>query len=295
MGKSLTQSFGLSTVFLTPNMSRAKLDEAEKLRRRVWYFNVSRLSGLSDYELSCRFDLDIDAKSLRKKGTARRRIFDRLRSFDEMPFRGRTEAFVYSVDNYQRIPALKGTADLYFSPFWKLISSTSIPANQLREFNIASARATGHLKLPGEYEDTNAIYASLLKIPATEYLEYLSNKSFQYEEAVNLAFEETDADLNLLCLFGGLYRESLQSGNYELAQLLEGYVGNLLQEVTEQAWVPPTMRDSLFSLTLTRIRSHLAPDEYSGLRYVEMLEDDENKGSPLAMLLDRHDRVLWDL
>lgn len=270
-------------------MGRPKLDVAERLRRRIWYANVMRLSGLTNFKLSCIFDLNLNSNS------DRRPIFERLETDDEMPYRGRTGEFVRLVNDYRPLPALNGTAEIYLSPFWELMGKDSLSIDRLREITLQCARATGLLKQPGNYDDDQQIFDALLSLPPTEVFEFLRDKVNQYSETLNLIIEHLASDLNVLCLFGCVYRESLQAGHLEIAQLLEGKFGNLLEDVTASELVPESLKGDLFTLAITRVRVSTPVSEYAGERYISLLQEGENAHSLLAMFLARHDRVIWDI
>jgi hypothetical protein len=276
-------------------MSYSGLDAAERFRRRLWYFNVRSRSGMSDYQLSRTFDLYASAVSKRVAGKARRRIFERLRKFDEMPFRGHTAEFVRMVDQYPEGTALRGTERLYFSPFWDLIGKKPLDLRSLRSVILKSARNTGLLHEWGELNDQVEIVRSITSLNPDDILDFLASHEDHYDQALSSILPKCDLSLDLLALLGGLYREAYFAGHLRIALLLEGYLGNALQDVMDCDWVPSEIRDDLFACVVERVITLSVPATPIKTGYLSELNPTENRGSPLAMLLARHDRYLWQV
>lgn len=276
-------------------MSHPGTDQAERLRRRLWYFNVKVRSGMSDYELSKIFDLNINAVSKRLGGKARRRLFERLRKFDEMPFRGHIAEFVRLVDQHPATPSLSGTESLYFSPFWEIIGKKPLDLSSLRRLIIKCARTTNLLNEAGQLNDQIELMKVVTELPPQEMFMFLRSSVDHYEMALEAILPKCELSLDSLALLGGLYREAYYAGHLHIALLLDGYFGNYLQNVMDCDWVPKEIKDELFHLTVQRVLTVSFPTKDIKAGYLTDLSETENAGSPLGMLLARHDRILWGI
>lgn len=263
-------------------------DIAEILRRRIWYFNVSTKSGWKDYQLSRDFDLGKNNVSKRKTGKVRRRIFERLRKFDEMPFRGKHEEFVRLVES-----SVEGTAKLYLSPFWKLIGKKPLNLQQLRELVMECVRSAGLLSEVGNHHDLNDLMKQAVGMNAAQLIMFLRSSVEHHRLALEGALKNRPTDLDALALVGALFREAYFAGNLRVALMLEGQFANTLQQITEMDWMPKEISDKFFSLAVERVLTTTISGRDGLPEYLEMLNSTENKGSPTAVLLARHDRLLW--
>lgn len=199
------------------------------------------------------------------------------------------------VDQHSDFRDLRGTANLYLSPFWELIGKKPLNIDSLRSLILRSARGSNLLFQAGQLNDQEELVRLFSLVTPEDRLEFLRATVDHYELALEAVLPTLDKNLDSLALLGGLYREAYYAGQLHFALMLEGYFGDFLQDVMDCEWVPVNIKDELFQLAVERVLtvSFLAKD--LGRGYLEQIDKRENPGSPIGMLLARHDRLLWGI
>lgn len=208
-----------------------------------------------------------------------------------MPFRGRHEQFVNSVDAH---PSLRGTADLYMSPFWDLVSKRPIKIQKFREFVLLCLRRNGLLEKAGVLDDMSETTKAIESFRPTSLADMAQFHLDQYLEALDAVLEQTPENLDILAMLGALFREAYHAGHLRIAIILESYYMNMLERIVKSDWVPENARRELLELGISRLLTpYLMKPGDQGDSYHQLLNSTENKGSAAGLLLARQDRFLW--
>lgn len=262
---------------------RPKTDHAEILRRKIWYYNVVKRSGMSDYELDGAFDLIKN-----RSGKHRRRFFERLRAFNEMPFRGRTIEFVDLVDSHNK---LNGTAKLYTSPFWELTSTNILSIERLRQLVIVGFRQLDLLSKPGNHIDSESTLSDVLLMFLTHG--NLTTPNIEaYIKTYDSLFLNLETTLDSLAITAALYREAYYATNLRIALFLEGAFFNQLESIKEASWMPNEILNDFSTLASERILRVSNSPQTLPKEYLELFNDAENKKSPAGIFLAKHDGLM---
>jgi hypothetical protein len=268
---------------------RPKTDIAEILRRQIWYKNVKRLSEMTDYELDIEFDLIQD-----RSGKHRRRFFERLRKFNEMPFRGRTLEFIDLVDSHDK---LKGTAELYTSTLWDLVSANILSVEELRHLIVKGMRKLGLLKVPSSMDgvdntfknEDEALSAFLFAGNLTEY------NSKAYEKEFMSCMTQVEVSLDTLAISGALYREAYFATNLRIALLLENAIFFQLKVIKNSDWMPNEVCVDFETLVAERILRFSNSPRQPPTEYLELFTKSECKKSAAGYFLAWHDKLMgWE-
>lgn len=265
---------------------RPKTDIAEILRRKIWYHNVRRLSEMSDYELDIEFDLIQD-----RSGKHRRRFFERLRKFNEMPFRGRTLEFIDHVDSHDK---LKGTAELYTSTFWDLVSTKILSVEELRHLIVKGMRKLDLLNKP---DITDVIESTFINEEEAISTLLSTGRLTEYNNKVHLGefmlcFDPVEFSLETLAITGALYREAYFATNLRIALQLEGLLFHQLEAIKNASWMHSEVYDDFETLVMERIlRFSNSPRELP-TEYLELFSKSESKKSAAGYFLAWHDQLM---
>jgi hypothetical protein len=271
------------------------IDVVESIRRRIWYASVKSKSGLSDYYLSKKFDLGGGTNS--KTPKVRRRIFERLRKFNEMPFRGRHEAFVRLVDSY---PSLAGTAEIYLSPLWKLLGTRhKLDIDDVRAMVVECVSLLCLFKVPGNFSDDGRDEISEYsqgdeELTFNKWLALTREGDTFYDQSLASAFLHVRPTFDYLALFGTLALEASMAGSmYISTQHLKTYMV-ALDEICSQKSMDG-VQEEFKKVATSRILALVKPQVLPRVNYDKLIASipDANLKSPAAAFLERHDRLIW--
>lgn len=265
---------------------RPKTDVAEILRRQIWYKNVKRRSEMSDYELDIEFDLIKD-----RSGKHRRRFFERLRKFNEMPFRGRALEFIERVDLHDK---LKGTAELYTSSFWELASAKTLSVEELRHLIVKGMR---NLDLLSKPESTDVIESTFKNEEEATSAFRSAGRLTEYNNKIHLTefmlcFDPVEFSLETLAITGALYREAYFATNLRIALQLESLLFHQLKAIKDSPWMPSEVYDDFETLVAERILRFANSPSKLPTEYLKLLCKSENKKSAAGYFLDWHDKLM---
>ena len=222
---------------------RKFLDRAERLRVAVWYWTL-RGRGFSDYQLDLMFDGQ--DPSAMARGVNRTRIFETIRNRYSLPGRSRAEksAFVRRVDAH---PDLRGTAKIYFSEFWSLMTFWELPHQEARRLLNTCLRRHGLRRLT--YWSSEEYRNAFKRATGPKEKEEFRAKDFA-KKVLHQALVRCPVDLNLLALVGALYKEAYLVQDLDLALDYRHEYFRLIVEFAEQPWIDPIADD--FRLLATR-------------------------------------------
>ena len=212
---------------------RPVTDISQTLRRQVWYYYVKLTSGKSDYRLSKIFGGEYST------GDERRRIFERLRKANEMPFRGSSE-FINEVEMFY-----KGSSDLYMSGYWELINNTHLEAKTVYKILLVALRKLDLLRNWHEY------FPPMIDITHQRGIKYdnsVKNYILQLETVL-----KDRACLDSLTVIGALYRISKLSPDQLFTNALQKAFKNKLNLVKKNFWMPEEYREDFEAVSLWRI------------------------------------------
>jgi hypothetical protein len=188
---------------------------SDRLRVRLWYWEVRALTGLPDYELDMRFGFPDGVERL---SAERPRIFEGIRTRGTVPARGaHWRSSRDLIECVASAPGLEYTKTLYESEFWGLVKS---PPRSLHEIN---PRVDAFLRLH-----------QLRRVPILEVLAALEQQgrnNLDHRSCFNLCLSISLKDLDYLERLTGLillYRQADLAGNLEVIELLRSYLDEAL-------------------------------------------------------------------
>lgn len=210
---------------------RPTKDSVERLKVKVWYLAVKARKPWSDYRLDQEFASEDDKNE--RKGADRLRIFETIRRRNVSPSAGehpkRRFDLVTRVDSH---PDFKGTAGIYFSPFWLLLQGNFISLPKVLEFTKEQLKRCG-IHRPSSA--LNFINASGMRVYKDEFQKIDNAK--MYEVSLRTAISELPLDLDLIALLGGLFREAFLVCELDTAVVLKKLFLEVIDEFCSQPWL----------------------------------------------------------
>jgi len=214
---------------------RPKLSEVDRLRAKIWYCAVKRCGNWTDYKLDMEFG---QAEGpIYTNGAGRNRVFGVIGSKGTLPSRG--DHHMRKFDLVERVEShldFKGTSEVIDSPFWDLLK---LPPRNLETTSAFVLRCLEKLNLM-RLSEKNALdwmwYASD-QLFSSNRPSLKSTGAGPFEISLNDATKELQCDLNLIALFGGLYRESCLSFNPANAEILGTFFRLSLEQFCAQPWL----------------------------------------------------------
>lgn len=268
---------------------RPPLDEAERIRRRIWFDSVMSKSTMTLYDMDCKFDLNFKSRVSRKTSDSRRRkLFEDLRDKDIMPFRGHEAKFVYRVESE---PGFQNTAFLYTSYFWDFVRKKPLSLLEIRSLIFKILDSYSLFSKQENFDDTNET--------ETEIAVYIKNHEtlmgftqFQLQRSLLLVINHITSDLDKLALIGALFREAYMAGNLHNAVFLENVFNSYRDAFANSSHVHLSLKDDFIDLCNSRLLTQYIVKKPE-VKYAEMLNSSANPKSAGAMLLNRQDRFCW--
>ena len=195
-------------------MGRRKLTIVERLRVKLWYLNIKHRTGWSDYRLDLEFGQSVEDGKV--DGPGRTRVFDVIRKKETLPSRGvhhrRQFDLVARVESH---PILHGTQAIIDSFFWELLR---LPPRDLDETTRFVEKCLDRLGLARVTGGDSFLWDWLVE-PSSSTGSLKSTGSGPYERTLQRATNGLPSDLDLVALFGGLYREACLDFALENAEI----------------------------------------------------------------------------
>ena len=275
--------------------------ELRKLRSQVWYWSVKSKEGLSDYELDKRFAFGPNPIA-RSSGT-RIKAFEAIRVNASIPMKGTSNKrgfdLVAFVDSH---PKYSGTAQILYSPFWKIMDSNVLNLRDIREIVTECVRIleletqTGQYPNEGKYQLSDLVVAE----PEMSLNDYYQHQFAIYDQAMDTYMSAAfpygnHNNLELLTILCAFVFESVLAGNMQLAGNNYLYFKSFLNDYCQQKSIQ-IVGNNLFDFAIKRVESILKSDGLMGLptyKSVFAKSPNVNLQSPMLGMLKQIDKVLW--
>lgn len=206
----------------------------DRLIPKIWYWTVKARGNWSDP--------DLDVEFLRLENGAKRDKADRVRAFEAIRARGvepssagkkhwrRPFDLVMAVEAH---PNFTGTSQAIHTPLWALLRSKSNNAMDATSIVEECLRRLGLTRIKGD--DAVIIAAGCGKIFPLHLRHGLTDGPISdFECLLQRATETLKVDLDLIALFGSMFRESCLRYKSEQAEILKCYFSITLAQYSEQ-------------------------------------------------------------
>lgn len=229
---------------------RPKKSLVDELRVKLWYQYIRHKSGWTDYRLDMEFgQADTGCKS---GGAGRVRVFDVIRKRGTLPSRGshhrRPFDLVERVDNH---PQLYGSRAIIDSLFWELLHLAPRDLDATSSFAIKCLDRLGLTRITDD--------DALLWLWLTDFQKRNSDQpslkkggAGAFETTLQRATASLPTDLDLIALYGALYREACISFNLENAEI-SGILFRLSVEAFFDAPWTKGVTGQLIDIAITRV------------------------------------------
>lgn len=224
-----------------------------RIRTKIWYWSVKARGNWSDYKLDMEFGQPEQVPA--KAGIDRNRVFDAIRKNGTRPSKGTHHRRQFDlIERVERHDNFRGTQKTHNSLFWDVLESkprnlgaTTEQVNQcLDRLNLK--------RLHGQ----NTI--NWMWIASPLFSNSLTNgfneaQSNHFEFWLDDSTQPLPIDLDLLALFGAMYREACLSFAPDLAEVHRSHFKLALQSFCKASWLQPLNEDlKLFEdIALNRI------------------------------------------
>lgn len=235
-------------------MGRPRADDADRVRMKLWYWQVKFRCGWSDYQMDGVF---VDDGAL--PGMFRKRRFELIRKRGIVPMarvpKGNAKQKRHvAVDApvpalIQRVAAYKdperkvdfsGTDQMFSSPLWVLLKQhDNDPEFLLQTINrclerLGAIRPSETLDFYLSYYDTPHYAGAPLKSVEVGN----SSKVKKYVATMKRFIRRQPLSLDLIALLAALFREACLLGQIDIAFHLREWLENALGGFCEQPWIP---------------------------------------------------------
>lgn len=215
-------------------MGRPRRSKIVVLQSKLWYLDVRRRCDWSDYRLDLQFGQEEGPGKV--KGEARTRVFGALWKRGSLPSRGdhrrRQFDLVARVDSHHLFRGTKATID---SLFWELLCQQPRDVFEMRRFVERCCERLGLRTLTG----TDAFIWSWLTSQTPPEGSLKSTGAGAYEQTLQRATKDLEPSLDLIALYGVLYREACLSFALESAEIAAVYFKLTLAEYFDMPWTNP--------------------------------------------------------
>lgn len=246
------KTFGKSTRKRRPGGGNKPKNELERFIPKVWYWFVKSRCDWSDSALNIAFIPDRDGNP--RDHTNRTRTFEGIRKRGVTPSSGKKKHRLRDFDLVKAVeahPLFRGTARVMGSPFWRLLketpgdtsASSRLVDECLAHFSLERVSAWDAVVLLAECARTD---------PIEQRCGLKEGDVSGFEVLMQRATSELPIDLDLLCLFGAMYREACLSFLPAEAELLGHYFEISLQQFCDHQ-LPPELRDWLADISRNRV------------------------------------------
>jgi hypothetical protein len=259
---------------------RPSLDEAELLRRKVWYFYVISKTEMTHYEMDIKFDLEWDKKGPSEGLSKRRRkIMEELRDRNIMPFKRELQKFLALVES-----RVKDTAEIYNSFVWAFLDKKPLSANDLRDMIVNILRKYGafHRK---SYQELNRS-PEITKLFTSKYQDFSNLRDYiqNLQNVTNLITNYFDK----LAFLGALFREAYYSMDLEVAYYLNHVYMNHVYEIEDSEILPDSEKRLFIKVCQRRLYIH---KNAVNKKYVHILKRDAKSTPAYNLLVDEQEGI----
>ena len=227
-------------------------DQLDRFIPKLWYWIVKSRCDWSDSDLNIAFIPDKDGNP--RDRTNRTRTFEGIRKRGVAPSSAKKKHHSRDFDLVECVdahPFFRGTARVMSSPFWRLLkgapgdtsASSRLVDECLAHFALERVSAWDALVLLVECDKTD---------PIEKRHGLKEGDVSAFEVLMQRATSTLLIDLDLLCLFGAMYREACLSFLPAEAELLGHYFEITLQQFCDQKF-PPEIRDWLTDIARNRV------------------------------------------
>ncbi len=226
---------------------RRPKDKLDRLIPKVWYWAVVSRVFWPDARFDVEFIPGMDGR--KHESATRVRAFERIRKRGVFPAskdrepppldqRKPRQRYFDLVKVVEAHPEFRGTSKVLYSPFWKLLKAAP------GDLSGAAALVDESLELLGlrRFQDEEALLlcASCARdVPMSERSGLRADFVGDFEVMLQRATQHLPVDLDLLALFGAMYREACLSFRPADAEVLGHYFNISLTELCEQDWLKP--------------------------------------------------------
>ncbi|MBX9297284.1 hypothetical protein K5M33_15770 [Chromobacterium vaccinii] len=218
---------------------RPRHSPVERLRAKLWYYAVKSRTSLSDYQLDLFFLEKLGRRP--KDPQMRSRIFETIRLRGTLPSNGNHPKRDFDlIQLVEEEAAFAGTAELFYSPFWQLLTRNDF---DIAVYHDIAQAAMGRLGLArtdyyGEKAIRNICYLGYEKVipnlpMSNDYMYKMYGKMLQE------AMKSSSPTLDNLVLLGALFREAYLACALEIAIQIRNYYCELLTDYVCQDWLDP--------------------------------------------------------
>ncbi len=203
--------------------------EVELLRVKVWYLAV-KARGWTDYRLDLEFAWENDKNE--RKGADRLRVFETIGRRLNSPSAGRHPKRQFDlISRVDAHPEFAGTADIYFSPFWRLMQADDMGLDDAHAFVVEQLERCNALR-PSKNMDF-LIWHADSGTPNVRAKDIFPDGKL-YQIALKQIVQELPLGLDVLALLGGLFREAYLVCELEIAMAIKSLFLETLNAYTAQ-------------------------------------------------------------
>lgn len=256
---------------------KPKTDDAEVLRRMMWYHSVISKTEMTHYELDIKLDIKYDEIDTKKVGKdkRRRKLFEELEKRHVMPFKKNLDEFLDHVENTK---GLQNTAKIYRSFFWKVTKKDPLSVVELRSVIFEIFKTYSLFEVVGNVKQSK-------KIKHIQNSEYVSNLLF--------LLKKIDFSLDQLALIIALFRESYFVGNVSLANEIFLLYQIYVESITESDDIHISLKDEFFRICSSRLLNQYLEKLPDNWKSYDHMSGVDFKESFAGKFLSMHDHYCW--
>ncbi|MDO9204063.1 hypothetical protein [Methylotenera sp.] len=260
-------------------------------------FNKCTCKRVTDYQLSRMFQ-PISYQGV--DGTNRLRIFETISNEGNLPSDGSHPRRSFDlVDLVASTTGFQSTADVFHSPFWRLLMDPEMNITELSDL-IAECINSVFPKYNSPKVVNNKCFFDDYGIPKSEdyFKTYIDELSKVYKDSLLVfpygVFE--NVSLDLLALIGALFKDAYLSGALHIAVSLERAFRDLLIDFISQRWLSRENASELNKIaTKIVLRSQLVGSDASFPNHLDnyQLKSGHNASISVSNFLNAHRELVW--
>lgn len=213
----MVRACAIAFMTMANKKGRPKRSVIDELRVRLWYQSIKGRSGWSDYKLDMEFGQAEGACTA--DGALRTRVFDVIRRKGTLPSRAnhhrRSFDLIARVDSH---PNFHGSRALFDSLFWDLLHLPPRDLDTTTKFVEMCLDRLELTRLTGN-DAITWLWFSEVKTYDPKQPGLKKGGTGAFEATIQQATQALPVDLDLIALYGALYRESCISFNLESAEV----------------------------------------------------------------------------
>lgn len=214
-------------------VGRPKKLELQKLRAKLWYWDVQSREGLGNTALDRKFGLFYDETSPPPK------IFESLRRRGTVPTkRPHTRRPADLVEAVGQAPGYEGTYELFHSPFWQLVEKPINDVVFVREILDRCLGNCGLARAPFGAHAGVEVTSEPVELYGKYYRSRLPERLWIYAVTLDRLLQRLPVSLDRLALVAALFKEAHLACDLELALYLKQLVEQEMDVYCEQLWIP---------------------------------------------------------